>query len=102
MTYPSFDQPGGPVHVPAGAGIAVQEYRSAPEMQAEMARLSAYGWHVAGIATRDERKGSAAATVLLFIVGWFVLFLTWPLMYWTRPRSSDVFVVTYTMGARRS
>ncbi len=102
MSYPSSDRHGGPVQVPTGPGVAAREYRSAPEMQAEMARLSAHGWHVAGITTCDERTGNAAATVLLFVVGWFVLFLTWPLMYWTWPRSSDVFMVTYTMGARRS
>ena len=102
MTYPRTDQPGGPLQAPAGSGIAVQEYRSAPEMQAEMARLRAHGWYLASYAIRDERKGNAVATVLLFIVGWFALFLTWPLMYWTWPRSSDVFVVTYTVGASPS
>lgn len=102
MTHPGSDRHGGPVQVPTGPGVAALEYRSAPEMQADIARLGAHGWHVAGIATRSHHKGNAAATVLLFVVGWFVLFLTWPLMYWTWPRSSDVFMVTYTMGARRS
>ena len=101
MTYPSTDQSSAPVQAPADPGAAVQEYRSAPQMQAEIARLRAYGWHVAGVAIRDERKGNTAATVLLFIAGWFTLFLTWPLMYWTWPRRSDVFVITYTEGAGR-